>query len=35
MAKKNTGGLKYEDFKKSLEDLSKNLSGDQLELKNH
>lgn len=34
MAKKNTGGLKYEDFKKSLEDLSKNLSGDQLEKAN-
>jgi hypothetical protein len=34
MAKKNTGGLKYEDFKKSLENLSKNLSGDQLEKAN-
>ena len=34
MANKNTGGLKYEDFKKSLENLSKNLSGDQLEKAN-
>ena len=34
MANKNTGGLKYEDFKKSLENLSKNLSGNQLEKAN-